>query len=605
MSQKLLAKSLGLVIALALSLTTSDATAEPRHGIAMVGEPALPPDFVSLPYANPQAPTGGRIVTAEVGSFDSLNPYVQKGTPPYQLAALTGESLMGRSLDEPFTLYGLLAESVETGPNREWVEFTLNPAARFADGSPVTTEDVIWSFRTLGTEGNLRYAGFWKQVAKIEETGPGRVRITFAAQDPELAMLAGLRPILKKAPFDGLDFTATDGFDHVPVTSGPYVIASYEPSRQVTLKRNPDYWGKDIPFRRGTANLDEIRLEYFADETAAFEAFKTGAVTFTREFNAARWDSQYDFPRARSGEVVKELVPHHRPTGMTGFVMNTRHEKLADWRVRDALMLAFNFEYINQTVTGGAQPRIASYFSNSPLGMEPGPATGAERALLEPFAADLPSGALDGYALPVSDGSQRNRKNIAAALDELEQAGWTVQDGTLKNAAGDPFTLDILMQTGGSEVRAILDIYTAALQRLGIAATVSAVDPAQYRQRTDAYDFDLTFFRRALSLSPGNEQRLYWGSAEADAPGGRNLMGVKSPAIDSMIDAILAAKDQDQFRAATRALDRVLMAGRYVIPIYSWEISRIAYDRHLHHPATIPLFGDWPGWEPEVWWWQD
>lgn len=579
--------------------------AKPQHGIAMYGDPALPPDFVSLPYANPEAPRGGRIVTAEIGSFDSLNPYVQKGTVPWDLARLTGESLMGRTIDEPFSLYGLLAESVETGPNREWVEYTLNPKAKFSDGSPVTVEDVIWSFETLGTKGHGKYATFWAQVAAIDSPGPGKVRITFATADRELALLAGLRPILKKSTFDGLDFDQTAGFDHIPVTSGPYVIASFDPGRSVTLKRNPDYWGADIPFRRGTMNLDEIRFEFYADETAAFEAFKTGAVSFTRETNAARWAQQYDFPRMRSGEVVRETLSNRLPTGMTGFVMNSRRPQLADWRVRDALILAFNFEFINETVTGGAQPRIQSYFSNSVLGMEHGPAEGQVRDDLAPFAAELPPGALEGYSLPVSDGTARNRKNVRAALAELAEAGWTVQDGTLKDAGGTPFALDILIPNGGAEIRAILDIYVQQLSRLGIAATLTSVDPAQYRQRTDAYDFDLTFFRRSMSLSPGNEQRYYWGSADADTPGGRNLMGVKSPAVDAMIDRMLAATDAGQFQAAARALDRVLMAGRYVIPIYSWETSRIAYDRRLHHAAYVPVFGDWPGWQPDVWWWQD
>ena len=344
----------------ALVFTGQIGVAEPQHGIAMYGEPALPPDFVSLPYANPDAPKGGRIVTSNVGSFDSLNPYIQKGSVPWQLRYLTGESLMGRSLDEPFSLYGVLAESIETGPNRDWVEFTLNPAARFSDGSPVTVEDVMWSFETLGTEGRGRYRGFWGKVESLEEIRPGTVRFTFNTEDRELALLAGLRPILKKSQWDGVDF-AESGLDVVPITSSPLVIDDFEAGRFISLKRNPDYWGADVPFRVGTFNLDEVRLEFFGDETAAFEAFKVGEINSNREFNVAKWDSQYNFPAMEAGDVVRSILPHERPSGMTGFVMNTRRDQFVDWRVRDAMIHAFNFEFVNEAMTGSAQPRITAY----------------------------------------------------------------------------------------------------------------------------------------------------------------------------------------------------------------------------------------------------
>lgn len=590
--------------AAALALAASGAAAEPKHGIAMYGEPALPPDFVALPYANPDAPFGGRIATAEVGSFDSLNPYILKGTVPWQLSFLIGESLMGRSLDEPFTLYGLLAESVETGPNRDWVEFTLRPEATFSDGTPVTVEDVIWSYETLGTEGHPRYHGFWSKVDKIEATGERSVRLTFNTPDRELALLAGIRPILKKAQWEGVDF-AQSGLDTIPVTSGPYVIDSFEPGRYVSLKRDPDYWGRDVPFRRGTAVIDEVRLEFFGDETAAFEAFKTGMVNSNREFNVARWESQYDFPAVRDGEVVLSVLPHARPSGMTGFVMNSRREAFSDWRVRDAMLHAFNFEFINDTMTGGAQPRIASYFSNSPLGMDAGPATGKVLELLQPFADELLPGAIEGYALPVGDGTERNRAGTARALALLEEAGWTVQDGVLRNAEGEAFDFEILLQTGASENQAIIDIYAQSLARVGITPRISVVDSAQFSERMTAHDFDMTYFRVGLSLSPGNEQYLYWGSKGADEPGSRNAMGIKSPAVDSLIDTLLTSEDHADFLAAAQALDRVLTTGRYVIPIYQWNISRIAHSKNLHYPEKLPLFGDWPGWQPDVWWYAE
>lgn len=598
-----LARSAGL--AALIIATAGMAGAEPAHGIAMYGEPALPADFTAMPYANPDAPTGGRIVTAEVGGFDSLNPYVLKGNVPWQLRFLVGESLMVRSLDEPFTEYGQLAQSVETGPNREWVQYVLNPAAKFSDGSPVTTEDVIWSFETLGTQGHGRYRGFWEKVEKIEEVAPGTVRLTFNVEDRELVMLAGLRPILKKAQWDGVDF-AEGGLDLVPITSGPYVIDDFEAGRFISLKRNPDYWGRDaIPVEKGLHNLDEVRIEFFADETAAFEAFKTGEVTSTREFNVARWESQYDFPAVQSGDVVKSVLGHERPSGMTGFVMNTRHDQFADWQVRDAMLQAFNFEFINEAMTGGAQPRITSYWSNSDLGMDAGPATGRVAEMLAPFKDELIPGTLEGYALPVSDGSERNRAGTAKALDMMSQAGWTVQDGVMKNAEGKAFTFDILLESGASENQSIIDMYVQSLKRIGISPTVTAIDSAQYKERTDALDFDMTYGRVAVSLSPGNEQYLYWGSETADVPGSRNLMGVKSPAIDTLIGQLLTSTDQEDFVASVKALDRVLTAGRYYIPIYQWNISRLAHAKQLTYPDVIPSWGDWNGWQPDVWWWQE
>lgn len=585
-------------------LTSQAAIAQPQHGIAMYGDPALPPDFVSLPYANPDAPTGGKIVTAAVGSYDSLNPFIQKGSVHWQLRFFMGETLMGRSLDEPFSLYGLLAESIETSPERDWVEFTLNPAATFSDGTPVTVEDVIWSYEILGTQGHGRYRGFWSKVESLTAVGERTVRFTFTEADRELALLAGLRPILKKSQWDGLEFSES-GIDVIPITSSEYVIDDFEAGRFISFKRNPDYWGNDVPFRKGTGNLDEVRLEFFGDDTAAFEAFKTGIVNSTREFNVAKWESQYDFPMMQNGDYVQEIVQHSRPSGMTGFVMNTRKPQFADWRVRDAMLHAFNFEFVNETMTGSAQPRITSYWSNSPLAMSDGPAEGRVAEFLAPFADDLLPGAIEGYALPVSNGTERNRAGTAKALDQMAAAGWTVQEGVLADANGNPFTFDILLKSGSSENQAIVDMYTQSLGRIGITPTVTSVDSAQFRERTDAYDFDMTYYRRGLSLSPGNEQFAYYGSERADEVGGRNLMGVKSPAVDAMVNRLLTSESQDDFVAAVKALDRTLTSGRYVIPIYQWNISRLAHDKRLNFPEAVPIFGDWPGWQPDVWWWEE
>ncbi|MEM6386786.1 MAG: extracellular solute-binding protein [Pseudomonadota bacterium] len=580
--------------------------AEPQHGIAMYGEPALPDGFKSLPYANPDAPKGGRIVQGEVGSFDSLNPHILKGRVPWQLRFLAHESLMGRSYDEPFTLYGVLAETIEVPEDRTWVEFTLREEARFSDGTPVTVDDVLWTYATLGTKGHPRYQGSWAKVDTAIQTGPRSFRFDFNTRDDELPLILGMRPILKKAQWDGVDF-AESGVDIIPISSAPYVISDFEAGRFVTLRRNPDYWGDGVvPYMNGMANIDEIRMEFFTDGTAMFEAFKAGILNTMRETNAQKWDVSYDFPTVQSGDVLKSIIPHERPSGMWGLVMNTRLEKFQDWRVREALITAFNFEFINQTINGGdGLPRAETYFSNSVLAYEPRPATGKVAALLTPFADDLLPGAIEGYALPAGDGTERNRRNLRTALALMTDAGWTVQDGKLTNEAGEVFSFEILLSAGSNEWSQITDIYAAALERMGIDVTIRAVDSAEFKERTTAFDFEMTTYGRGLSLSPGNEQYLYWGAEAADTEGSRNLMGVNSPAAEAMIEALLTSESQDDFRAATRALDRILTSGRYVVPIWYNPVSRIAHAKELNYPETLPMYGDWIGFQPDVWWYEE
>jgi peptide/nickel transport system substrate-binding protein len=603
MRQDFLRRWARVAIVLVAAAVPAGAMAQ-SHGIAMYGEPALPPDFVSLPYANPDAPKGGRIVFGESGSFDSLNPFIVNGIAPAGVSGHTIETLLGRSFDEPFTLYGLLAESVTTDEARSFVEFTLREGARFSDGSPVTVEDVIWSFETLGTQGQPRYAAAYGKVGKVEQTGERSVKFTFNVVDRELPLILGLRPILQKAQWEGKDFTASTL--EAPIGSGPYVIAEFEAGKYVTYRKNPDWWGADLPFNRGQHNLDEIRYDYFGDAGVVFEAFKAGEITSYREANPVKWDQNYDFPAVTAGDVVKSVIPHSRPSGIEGFVFNTRKPMFADWRVREALIHAFNFELVNQTLNGGALPRITSFFSNSSLGMEPGtPAEGAVAALLEPFKAELLPGALEGYALPVSDGTEANRQNIRAAVALLEEAGCSVQDGVLKNAAGEPFAFDILITNGADDIINAATIYVEALKRLGIAASIVTVDSAQYKERTTNYDFDMTHYIRSLSLSPGNEQTLYWGSAGVTEPGTRNWMGMNSPAAEAMIATMVAAPDATAFTSAVQALDRVLTSGRYVVPIWYSDVSRLAHRKELQFPARLPLYGDWPGFQPEVWWYQE
>ena len=591
-------------------VTGASVMAEPRHAIAMYGEPALEPGFAALPYANPDAPKGGRVTTANVGSFDSLNPFAPLGRVPWQLRHLAYESLLGRSWDEPFTLYGLLAETVETDDARTWVEFTLDPAAAFSDGSPVTVEDVIWSFETLGTRGHLRYRGFWEQIADIRQTAPRTVRIEFdtadGPPDRDLALLAGLRPILKKAQWQ--DAVFEDGaIGDVPIGTAPYVVDSYEVGRQVVLRRNPDYWGDHVPFRQGTNNFDEIQIDFYGDDAVMKEAFKAGEISYIREFNAERWEELASLPAVERGDITLSTIPSGQPSGIAGFVMNTRNPPLDDWRVREALIQAFNFEFINDTLTGGRQPRITSYFAGSELAMRPGAASEDVAALLMPFADTLLPGTLEGYALPVSDGSQRNRANIRKAMRLLNEAGWQVEDGLLRKD-GEALSLTVLLQQDAlvQQATAMMDIYGQALGRLGITLDLQSVDSAQYNIREANYDFDLTFMRRSLSLSPGAEQYFYWGAEGADQPGSRNLMGMNSPAAETMIRTMLAAETHEDFVTAVRALDRVLISGRYVIPIQQYAEGRIAHDARLAYPVDrLPLYGDGVGFLPEVWWMAD
>ena len=596
----------GVILAAVAGGITAPASADeqadgPRHGIAMYGEPALPPDFAHLPQANPDAPQGGSITFAEIGGFDSLNPYILSGRAPWGVQVLTVETLLGRSYDEPFSLYGLLAETLETDAERSFVEFTLRPEARFSDGTPVTVEDVMWSFEALGTDGHPRYHAAWRKIAEMEQTGERSLRVTFTEPDREMPLILGLRPILQAAQFEWRDFSASS---LIPIVgSGPYMVTELEPGRFVSFQRNPDWWGRDLPFYRGQHNLDEIRYEYFADEGVAFEAFSAGLIDSWRETRPGRWETGYDLPRIRSGEIVRSEIPHSRPSGMMGLVFNTRREIFADWRVREALIHAFNFEFVNMTLNAGIVPRIASYFGNSELGMGDGPADDAIRALLEPFADSLLPDALEAYALPRSDGGEANRAGIRAATRLLEEAGWQVRDGVLRNAEGRAFEFEILLEQGQGEMRAVADIYVEALRRLGIRARVNVIDAPQYRERINTYEFDMTRYAVSLSLSPGNEQWLYFGSDGVEGPGSRNLAGIDSPAAEAMIRRLLTSEAREDFVTAARALDRVLTTGRYVIPLWFQDRSRLAHAARLRYPEDrLPIYGDWLGFQPELWW---
>lgn len=579
----------------------------PQHGIAMYGEPALPQDFVSLPYANPDAPQGGRFVFAEVGSFDSLNPFILRGSAPWGVNLLTVQSLLGRSYDEPFTLYAVLAESVETDSARSFVEFTLREGARFSDGSPVTLEDVIWSFETMGTEGHPRYRNAWTKIESMERVGERSLRFTFTEPDRELPLILGLRPIVQRAQFDvsagGRPF-ADSSLEPV-IGSGPYRVSTVDPGRSVTFTRVEDWWAEDLPFYAGQHNAQEIRYEYYSDLAVAFEGFKAGLISVWREPNAARWNDSYDFPAMNDGRMRQVEIPHQRPSGMSGLWFNTRRAPFDDWRVRQAMIEAYNFEYISRILNNSSDPRITSYYSNSVLAMGDGPAEGRVADYLSAYADDLPPGAMEGYALPVSDGSEANRRGTRAAMRSLQDAGWTVENGVMTSPEGEPLRFEILLSSGATQIGNIADIYASALRRIGAQVTVTSADSAQYTERTNAFDFDMAWYVRSLSLSPGNEQYLYWGAEAAAQDGSRNWMGVASPAVDGLIGDMLQADTQEDFRAATRALDRVLTAGRYVVPNWFTEDSVLVHRKELKYPDTIPMYGDWIGFQPDIWWWSE
>jgi len=599
---RMLRPAAAAALLLAVSAISGGFTAQatqpaPVHGLAMHGQPALGPDFTHLPYADPNAPKGGTLRLGELGGFDSLNPYILKGRAPWAVRTLTVESLLGRNWDEPFTLYGLLAESVTVPPDRSWIEFTLRPEAAFSTGEPVTVEDVIWSMEVLAEKGRPGFRAAWEKVSGWTRTGERSVRFDFAVPDREAPLILGLRPILSKRAFDGRDF-AESSLEPL-VGSGPYVAVEAEPGRSVVFRRDPDWWGRDLPFNRGRWNLDEIRHEWFKDEAARFEAFRAGALDVFREGDPARWAEGYGFPAAQRGDVLRAEIPHGRPSGLTGFVLNTRRPLFGDLRVRRALALGFDFEWVNRTLNRGAYARTQSLFGGTPLGFD-GPATGAELALLAPFADDLPETALDaGPDWPATDGSGRNRRNLREAKRLLEAAGWVVQDGVLKDGEGRPFAFEILL--GGSGLEAVASVYAQGLKPLGIEAQVRIVDAAQYQARRSEYDFDVIVNAWGVSLSPGVEQRLYWHSSGRETPGTRNYPGVASPAADAAIDALTQAETVEDLQAAARALDRVLTTGVYVIPMWHAPVSRIAYRADLGHPETLPLYGDWVGWLPDVW----
>src|SRR5665213_3319548 len=585
------------------AIDAGTARASESYAIAMHGGPALPADFTDMPYANPDAPKGGRLVQGLLGTFDSLNPLIVRGIAVHQVRGqgfergYVYESLMTRGDDEAFTLYGLLAKSVETDDARTYVTFHLDPKARFSDGQPVLAEDVLFSWALLRDHGRPNHRQYYSKVAKAEALDSRTVRFDFGgAPDRELPLILGLMPVLPRHAVDVTTFENTSLSP--PIGSGPYRVTAVKPGASVTFTRNPDYWGRDLPVNRGMWNFDEIRLDFYRESNGLFEAFKRGLYDFRNETEPLLWHDGYNFPAVRKGEVIRDTIQTGLPQPSESLVFNTRRRLFSDTRVRQALTQLFDFEWINRNYFFGLYSRSASFFAGSELSAYGRPADERERALLKPFASHIPSDILDGsYRLPVSDGSGRDRATLRSALNLLSQAGYDL-DGTVlrQRSTRAPFTFEILVTTRDQERIALA--FTRDLRRAGIVASVRAVDAVQFEQRRLGFDFDMIEIRWDQSLSPGNEQWFYWGSEAADHPGTRNYMGAKDPAIDAMIAAMLEARERPAFVSAVRALDRALMSGFYAIPLFNVQQQWIARWNRIERPAVTAL----TGYLPETWW---
>jgi len=563
----------------------------------MHGEPALPPDFTHMPYADPAAPKGGRLVQGIQGTFDSLNPLIVRGIAVQQIRGFVVESLMARGNDEPFTLYGLLARSVETDDARNFVTFRLDPRARFSDGRQVTADDVLFSWALLRDKGRPNHRQYYSKVAKAEALDPLTVRFDFGgAQDRELPLILGLMPVLPRHAIDAATFEETSLA--APVGSGPYRVGAVKAGASVTLIRNPDYWGRDLPVNQGLWNFDEIRLDFYRESNAQFEAFKRGLYDFRVETEPLRWHDGYDFPAARSGELIRDSIKTGLPQPSEFLVFNTRRPVFSDIRVRQALTLLFDFEWINRNYFFGLYGRSPSFFAGSELSAYGRPADQRERELLKPFASRISAEILEGtYRLPVTDGSGRDRATLRSALNLLSQAGYDLDGTVLRNRSTNaPFTFEILVTTRDQERIALA--CARDLKRAGIEASVRAVDAVLFDQRRLGFDFDMIQNRWDQSLSPGNEQYFYWGSEAADNQGTRNYMGAKNPAIDAMIANMLEAREHSAFVSAVRALDRALMSGFYGIPLFDIQEQWIARWNWIERPAATALMG----YLPETWW---
>jgi len=563
----------------------AEGAAKVTHAIAIHGEPKYGPDFTHFDYVNPQAPKGGTIRYSAVGSFDSFNAFIIKGDPGPSSSI---ETLMTPSFDEAATDYGLIAESVEAPDDRSWVTFVIRQDARWHDGKPITVDDVIFSFDILTTKGAPNFKLYYQNVVKVEAVDERKVKFTFSGgSNRELPVIVGGLQVLPKHYWEGRKFD--EPTLEPPLGSGPYKVAAFEAGRWVELKRVPDYWGKDLPVNAGQNNWDVVRYDYYRDPTVALEAFKAGNVDLRLESSSRQWATAYDFPARKDGRVIMENIPDQTPQGMQGFIYNLRRETFKDRKVREALAYAYDFEWTNKTLSDGQLTRTRSYWQGSELAAT-GIPNGAELEILEKYRGRIPDEVFTTeYQPPKTDGSGNIRPSLRKAIELLKGAGWEIKNGKLANSqTGKVMQFEILL--GNPQAERATQPFVQNLERLGITAQMRSVDSTQYVNLLNDFDFDVTIIRFPAPLSPGNEQREYWGSAAADQRGSQNYVGIKDPVIDELIDLLIAAPDRESLIANTRALDRVLQWGFYLIPEFNVPFFRVAYWNKFSHPETTPKY---------------
>jgi microcin C transport system substrate-binding protein len=586
--RSLIACGLLLPFAARTARAASQPAAAGGYGLSLFGDLKYGPGFTHFDYANPSAPKGGTMKFAALGTYDTLNPFIIKGVPAAGIGQIF-DTLMTQSQDEPGSEYGLVAESAAIAPDKLSVLYTLRQSARFHDGSPITAEDVVWTFDTLRNQGLPRYRTYYGDVTKVGPEGEHGVRFTFkTANNRELPVILGEMPVLSKKYWSSHDFTKTT-LDS-PLGSGPYTVAAADPGRSITYKRVADYWGADLPVDRGRFNVDTIRYDYYRDGTIALEAFKAGAYDVRRENSSKNWATGYDGPALRDHLIKKEAIPNQLPSGMQGFGYNLRRPIFEDLRVRQALGYAFDFEWSNKNLFYGLYTRTRSYFDNSELAAT-GIPEGAELKILEPFRGKIPDAVFTTeYNPPKYDAKFTVRDGLREAIKLLKAAGWSFKNEQLVNdKSGQPFAFEILLNDPQME-RIVLP-FADNLKRLGITARVRTIDTAQYERRMETFDFDMAVVVFGQSLSPGNEQREYWGSKAADEQGSNNLLGIKSPVIDRLIEALIDAPDRASLVAHTHALDRVLQYGYYLIPNFHNTAFWVAYWNKFRRPPVSPKYG--------------
>jgi microcin C transport system substrate-binding protein len=577
--------ALGALLCCALATA---ALAAGTYGVSLFGELKYGSDFKNFDYVNPTAPKGGTMKFSAIGTYDTFNPFVVKGVSAVGIGGIF-DTLTTASEDEPGSEYGLAAESIDLAADKLSVLYTLRKEARFHDGSPMTADDVVWTFDTLRTKGNPRYRSYYGDVTKVEKEGERGVRFTFkSADNRELPQIIGQMPVLSKAYWSGRDFSKTTL--EPPLGSGAYKIETFDPGRSVTYRRVADYWGDQLPVNKGRHNVDVLRYDYYRDGTIALEAFKAGQYDIRIENSSILWATGYDGPALRQGLIKKEEIPNELPSGMQGFGYNLRRPLFQDPRVRQALAYAFDFEWSNKNLFYGAYTRTRSYFDNSELAAK-GVPQGAELQILEKYRGKIPDEVFTKeYDPPKYDGSGNIRDGLREGLKLLQAAGWGFKNEKLVNEkTGQPFEFEILLDNPQFE-RIVLP-FAKNLERMGITARVRTVDNAQYEKRMETFDYDMTIVAFGQSLSPGNEQREYWGSKAADEEGSRNLLGIKDPVLDELIEELIKAPDRASLVAHTRALDRVLQYGYYVIPNYHIAAFRVAYWDKFRRPQVSPKYG--------------